>query len=656
MKNDYESDKTIETKYRKSYEEYIEPFEQKIDFEHAYKDNQTLIKNLIYQKSALIEQQIILQKENNDLKEKIISLDSQKSKEIDSLNKQLTETAKAYNDIKNSHFWGITLPFQRLIDLFHKKRENKEVLNTADENSKVKLAELLKKKNKINILATKHTNYIAKLLKKDIEKLGIVTLIIEDEPKEYEDCLYIVVCPQMFKKLPKSYIAYQMEQTVSSRWFTEEYDKRLANAYAIFDYSINNIEYFKKNNKDYSKNLYYVPIDSFDGFEINNESYEYDVAFYGDPNSARRNFLLQALKKNFKVKIISEVFGDALYKELSKAKVIVNLHYYKNALLETTRLYETLSLGRSIIVSEKSKDVDEDLRIQDKIDFVDTGDVNELVEHIKFWLENEDERIKKVKENNGKLKDINAFTFFFYRFLLAEDVISFDSFYDLAGSYISFKNDRICLSLPEDVERRKSFDKENEYNFEYFPALRHSEGWVGCGMSYKFIMKKAKEQQFDSVTVCEDDVLFPENFKERYKICLDYLEKNKSWNVFQGLMADLDVVEISDVEKNKGNIFVSLNRMISMVFNTYRKEVYDLLIDWDETNRDVQNNTIDRALENINLKIITVVPFLVGHKEELTSSIWKFNNSQYSPLISESESRLKCISEKYLIKKEKELE
>ena len=655
MKNDYETDKTIETQYRKSNKEYIEPFEQKIDFENAYKDNQSLIKNLIYQKSALIEQQIILQKENNDLKEKIISLDSQKSKEIDSLNKQLAETSKAYNDIKNSHFWGITLPFQRLIDLFHKKRETKEVLNTADENSTIKLAELLKKKNKINILATKHTNYIAKLLKKDIEKLGIVASIIENEPKVYEECLYIVVCPQMFKKLPNFYIAYQMEQTVSSRWFTEDYDKKLENAYAIFDYSINNIEYFKKN-KGYSKNVYYVPIDSFDGFEIKNDSFEYDVAFYGDPNSPRRNFLLQALKKNFKVKIISEVFGDALYKELSKAKVIVNLHYYKNSLLETTRLYETLSLGRSIIVSEKSKDVDEDSRIQDKIDFVDTGDVNELVEHIKFWLENEDERTRKVKENNKKLNDINAFTFFFYRFLLAEDVISFDSFYDLAGSYISFKNDRICLSLPEDVERRKSFDKENAYNFEYFPALRHSEGWVGCGMSYKFIMKKAKEQQFDSVTVCEDDVLFPENFKERYKMCLDYLKKNKSWNVFQGLMADLDVVEISNVEKNKENIFVSLNRMISMVFNSYRKEVYDLLIDWDETNRDVQNNTIDRALENLNLKIVTVVPFLVGHKEELTSSIWKFNNSQYSPLISESESRLKRISEKYLIKKEKELE
>lgn len=639
MKNDYETDKTIETQYRKSNKEYIEPFEQKINFENAYKDNQSLIKNLIYQKSALIEQQIILQKENNDLKEKIISLDSQKSKEIDSLNKQLAETSKAYNDIKNSHFWGITLPFQRLIDLFHKKRETKEVLNTADENSKIKLAELLKKKNKINILATKHTNYIAKLLKKDIEKLGIVASIIENEPKVYEDCLYIVVCPQMFKKLPNYYIAYQMEQTVSSRWFTEDYDKKLENAYAIFDYSINNIEYFKKN-KDYSKNIYYVPIDSFDGFEIKNDSFEYDVAFYGDPNSPRRNFLLQALKKNFKVKIISEVFGDALYKELSKAKVIVNLHYYKNALLETTRLYETLSLGRSIIVSEKSKDVDEDSRIQDKIDFVDTGDVNELVEHIKFWLENEDERTRKVKENNKKLNDINAFTFFFYRFLLAEDVISFDSFYDLAGSYISFKNDRICLSLPEDVERRKSFDKENEYNFEYFPALRHSEGWVGCGMSYKFIMKKAKEQQFDSVTVCEDDVLFPEDFDIRFSNLMQYLDTHNDWDVFQGVIADVGNVEIQNVEECNEETIVYLNHMVSMVFNYYKSHMFDRVISWDEKDANQLTNTIDRALESKDLKVVTTVPFLVGHKEDLKSTIWGFENTEYTDWIHRSSEKL----------------
>ena len=639
MKNDYETDKTIETQYRKSNKEYIEPFEQKINFENAYKDNQSLIKNLIYQKSALIEQQIILQKENNDLKEKIISLDSQKSKEIDSLNKQLAETSKAYNDIKNSHFWGITLPFQRLIDLFHKKRETKEVLNTADENSKIKLAELLKKKNKINILATKHTNYIAKLLKKDIEKLGIVASIIENEPKVYEDCLYIVVCPQMFKKLPNYYIAYQMEQTVSSRWFTEDYDKKLENAYAIFDYSINNIEYFKKN-KDYSKNIYYVPIDSFDGFEIKNDSFEYDVAFYGDPNSPRRNFLLQALKKNFKVKIISEVFGDALYKELSKAKVIVNLHYYKNALLETTRLYETLSLGRSIIVSERSKDVDEDSRIQDKIDFVDTGDVNELVEHIKFWLENEDERTRKVKENNKKLNDINAFTFFFYRFLLAEDVISFDSFYDLAGSYISFKNDRICLSLPEDVERRKSFDKENEYNFEYFPALRHSEGWVGCGMSYKFIMKKAKEQQFDSVTVCEDDVLFPEDFDIRFSNLMQYLDTHNDWDVFQGVIADVGNVEIQNVEECNEETIVYLNHMVSMVFNYYKSHMFDRAISWDEKDANQLTNTIDRALESKDLKVVTTVPFLVGHKEDLKSTIWGFENTEYTDWIHRSSEKL----------------
>ncbi|VTN10213.1 Uncharacterised protein [Raoultella terrigena] len=50
--------------------------------------------------------------------------------------------------------------------------------------------------------------------------------------------LHIVVCPQMFKQLPKHYIAFQMEQSVNSRWFTEEYFARLNNAVAIFDYSL----------------------------------------------------------------------------------------------------------------------------------------------------------------------------------------------------------------------------------------------------------------------------------------------------------------------------------------------------------------------------------------------------------------------------------
>ena len=73
--------------------------------------------------------------------------------------------------------------------------------------------------------------------------------------------------------------------------------------------------------------------------------------------------------------------------------------------------------------------------------------------------------------------------------------------------------------------------------------------------------------------------------------------------------------------------------MISMVFNLYNESVYQYLIDWNEKDSDVQKNTIDRALESHDLKIAATLPFLVGHKEDLQSTIWGFNNTQYSDLI-----------------------
>ena len=88
---------------------------------------------------------------------------------------------------------------------------------------------------------------------------------------------------------------------------------------------------------------------------------------------------------------------------------------------------------------------------------------------------------------------------------------------------------------------------------------------------------------------------------------------------------------------SRGNIEMPVaNHMISAVFNLYNKEVYPYVIAWDERNEDVHNNTIDRALESKDLKVIATVPFLVGYKENLNSSIWGFNNSQYNDMIEAS--------------------
>ncbi len=99
-----------------------------------------------------------------------------------------------------------------------------------------------------------------------------------------------------------------------------------------------------------------------------------------------------------------------------------------------------------------------------------------------------------------------------------------------------------------------------------------------------------------------------------------------------------------------GQTFVHLDHMISMVFNDYRSSVFDNLINWDEANPDMQRNAIDRALETMELSIVTTAPFLVGHKEDLDSATWEFNNNHYRDQIEKSKEKLVRLIREYALR------
>lgn len=597
------------------------------------------------------------------------------------------EYKAAYETISNAFFWKITKPFRCMVDgmkkLFRKsktahmvwkgmkclkqngvrytwekvknrgKNDKKKVAVAQNTTAQEALARIFYVPGEpITILTTKHTLYVAHLIEKCLKRLWIPVKIITEEPETYSSELHFVICPQIFRHIPDRYIAVQMEQTVSSRWMTDRYFDILRNAYAILDYSLVNIRYFKEQS-DIGHMFYYLPIDYLSDCVRPQSETEYDVVFYGDINNPRRRMMLDELSSTFHVKVLSEVFGETLYEELSKAKVVVNLHYYENAMLETTRLYEVLSLGTSIVVSERSSDSTEEERLEGIVDFVDVGDVEQLKAHIAHWLDDEDERRTQVEKNNRLLSDrVSAFDYYFYRFLLANGWLTFDHFYNLVGDFVHFNGNRVCLSLAEAVDRREEFDADNHYGFEVFPGLRHIRGWTGCGLSYKFIMKKAQEQGLKQLLVCEDDVFFPEDFEERFEHCRAYLAEHKDWNIFQGLMADVGDVTVSQVDHERGQTFVHIDHMISTVFNLYDEKVYPYFAGWDESNRNVHTNTIDRALEAEDLRIIATAPFLVGHKEELDSTVWGFNNSQYSAMISKSSEKLERLAREFEEKQE----
>jgi hypothetical protein len=83
---------------------------------------------------------------------------------------------------------------------------------------------------------------------------------------------------------------------------------------------------------------------------------KYDILFYGGMNS-RRHLILSELSKLFTVKVVTNTFGQALTELIKQSKVVLNLHYYRQPLLETARLHEALPYDLRI-VSEKPCDED----------------------------------------------------------------------------------------------------------------------------------------------------------------------------------------------------------------------------------------------------------------------------------------------------------
>ncbi|NIF80751.1 DUF4915 domain-containing protein [Paraburkholderia sp. Cy-641] len=497
----------------------------------------------------------------------------------------------------------------------------------------------------IVILTVKHCLYIAHAIQTSLAKADITAKIIFERPEQgYDDVPHIVICPQIFEQLPGFYVAFQMEQSVSSRWFTPEYFRTLENSYAILDYSIDNVAYLLEKGLS-RRQIYHLPIGYISNYrpDLDNVDQDYDILFYGDVNNDRRRHFIDEIEKHYRVKVINNLFGPELQEEIARAKLVINVHYYAGALLETTRVYECLSLNK-LVISESSSDIKRHSELTDLVDFVEIDDVSAMISRIDYWLNNNALRHQKIEANKQILESQpNRFDYFLYRFLLATDNINFDRFWSLIGHTIKLPGNRLCLTLPEDVVRGADFMADNHYNFLMFPGLRHTQGWIGCAMSYKFMIMLARQQNLRSITICEDDVDFPEDFASQWQTIERYLDNAmSSWDIFSGLLANLsEEVTVLDAKSTNGQQYVTVDKLISTVFNRYNGNIFNIIADWDPQNRDVHTNTIDRYLESRkSLKVLTTAPFLVGHKEDHTSTIWGFQNTQYTDLIAASKALL----------------
>lgn len=305
------------------------------------------------------------------------------------------------------------------------------VLNKKVEKKRSKVANI-KRCDGYCILTPISTLFIAYSIKNILNKYKKSTsIVIFGNKYEYNNkILYIVIAPQIWEELPKYYISFQLEQSINKRWFDEDYFNKLKNSICICDYSLDNIKFLQNNGFSY-KRLFYVPINYFpnyidflrenDAIKSFHFDKEYDLLFYGDINNCRREKYLRELKRYFNIKILSNLYGRELFEYIIKSRIVVNIHYYDNALLESTRIYEALSLG-ACIVSESSADINKYGELLNIVKFVEVDDIEGMIVAIRKLLSDNEDIEKRISDAKNLLTDKN-FSFNLSEMFISNNII-----------------------------------------------------------------------------------------------------------------------------------------------------------------------------------------------------------------------------------------
>lgn len=298
----------------------------------------------------------------------------------------------------------------------HRRNINRNIINTIQTtinknniitNSTIQL---------IKIYTTKEINNIALDLKYILDKHNINNEIVYNitfhESVSPNNTLYIILFNNLIY-IPKRFILYQLEQYESDNI---NININLMNkADYIWEISRYNTNKYKhiSNDKILITPLPYINIDN--KIENSNTNYEYDIFFFGAYNKRRLN-ILEKLNDKYKIYYSNNIFGFHKKDIIYKSKIILNLHYYKDAVLETNRINEALQYNK-IILSEKSNYTDKDtLDLYDELIIYfdeiheDLSNIEQLYNKIDYILNNNIEiNDKIINEKKNKLSEITEY-------------------------------------------------------------------------------------------------------------------------------------------------------------------------------------------------------------------------------------------------------
>lgn len=149
-------------------------------------------------------------------------------------------------------------------------------------------------------------------------------------------------------------ILYQLEQ-LSERegWFTEEREEMLRSAWAVWDYSRENVAFLRQRGFD---RALFLPLGYHPRLERIGHRKEagkdIDVLFYGAVND-RRKRVIREMKKRLRAEWLFGIYGAERDAYIARSKIVLNVHFYQAKILEQVRLAYLLN-NRCFVVSEEA--------------------------------------------------------------------------------------------------------------------------------------------------------------------------------------------------------------------------------------------------------------------------------------------------------------
>lgn len=185
-----------------------------------------------------------------------------------------------------------------------------------------------------------------------------------------KDILHFLISPQK-DLIPKRFILYNLEPMNFRIKKRKDYIEKIKKAECVWEYSKTNLPLIKQFNKNiiYQPFLYSPSMESL--YNIQHDNKDIDVLFYGLMSSRRINIINQL--KNAKINvycpnypIYKPVWGQDKFDLISRAKIVINVHYHTDPQDQTNDLLRIMFLlaNKVPVIQEETldKDIDDELK------------------------------------------------------------------------------------------------------------------------------------------------------------------------------------------------------------------------------------------------------------------------------------------------------